>query len=76
MLETLGRLEWRHSPTANICMAGPDVAEVGKLWRQLQGAFTVPGRALATPIAAFFKASKRKQDRGRYQMLSQGSSIN
>lgn len=38
--------------------------------------FTVPGRAPATPIAAFLEASKQKQDRGRYQMLSQGSSIN
>lgn len=74
MLETLGRLARRHSPTANICIAGPDVTEVGRLWRHLQQAFTVPGRAPATPITAFFQASKQKQETmGDTKCLARGA---
>lgn len=37
----------------------------------------VPGRAAATPTVAFsFPASQREQDRGRYQVPSQGSCTN
>ncbi|XP_077890427.1 uncharacterized protein LOC120889690 [Ictidomys tridecemlineatus] len=57
MLGTWGHLESRHFPAPNICMAGPDVTEVGGVGARFLEQAPVPGRVVATPTAAFFPAS-------------------
>ena len=74
--QDLGCLAWRNSLAANICTPGPDVRLKREALAPHWSLTPVPGRAAATPTVAFFPASQREQDRGRYQVPSQGSCTN